>query len=536
MALGVLVAPVEVQRERVQAHAARWIRERRFAFALVSALTGLAIAIEGYHPYAEDGGLYLAGVKRLLDGGLYPRDTAFVMEPARRSLFAWMVAGLVRVSHVGLPAMLLALHVASIWATLATAWMLAARCYRGRLARAGAVALLACWMGLPVAGTALFLMDPYLTTRSFATPAMLLALAGALDATERDGAERFRRRGVAMWAAGVAVCAAMHPLMGMYVVFATMVLACLRARSRASRTWGPVVLCAVAMSAAAFAQRTAKPESGEYVRAALTRSYWFPGDWQWYELVGLAAPLVILSALAWMRREDRPASMKQSDAVRTLAQMAVIAGAAAWVVAAIFARESAAPFGLARLQPLRMFQEVYFILVMVLGAWMGERVLQRSAWRWVMALTLLGCMMFAAAREPYTHSRHIEASWSAPRNEWAQAFEWTRDNTPRDALFALDADYIHTPGEDAQSFRAIAERSSLPDYSKDGGEVSLAPQLAPVWVRAQAAEQGLSRASDAERIERLQPLGVTWVVLEGGARTAFDCPYRNAAAKVCRLP
>ena len=121
------------------------------------------------------------------------------------------------------------------------------------------------------------------------------------------------------------------------------------------------------------------------------------------------------------------------------------------------------------------------------------------------------------------------------KNSWVQAFEWIRANTPTDALFAMDADYIHAPGEDAQNFRAIAERGMLPDASKDGGEASIAPDLAKAWARGVAAQDGLNAASDAERLARLKPLGVTWVVLDGSARTGFECPYGNARVRVCRL-
>ena len=121
------------------------------------------------------------------------------------------------------------------------------------------------------------------------------------------------------------------------------------------------------------------------------------------------------------------------------------------------------------------------------------------------------------------------------KNSWVQAFEWIRANTPTDALFAMDADYIHAPGEDAQNFRAIAERSVLPDASKDGGEASIAPDLAKAWAQGVRAQDGLSAASDAERVARLRPLGVTWVVLDAGAQTQFECPYANASVRVCRL-
>lgn len=123
----------------------------------------------------------------------------------------------------------------------------------------------------------------------------------------------------------------------------------------------------------------------------------------------------------------------------------------------------------------------------------------------------------------------------AKRNAWVQGFEWVRVNTLSDALFAMDADYIHAPGEDAQNFRAIAERSVLPDASKDGGEASIAPDLAKAWAEGVAAQDGLNAASDAERLARLRPLGVAWIVLDAGARTQFACPYANASVRVCKL-
>ena len=134
--------------------------ERAFPLLLVSALTLFAVAINGYHPCAEDGGLYMAGVKRLLDPALYPHSTAFVLEPMRHSLFAPTVAAAVRLTRLSLPIVLLALHLASIWLTLFAAWMLASRCWPSRPARAGAVVLLACWLALPIAGTGAALHGP----------------------------------------------------------------------------------------------------------------------------------------------------------------------------------------------------------------------------------------------------------------------------------------------------------------------------------------------------------------------------------------
>jgi hypothetical protein len=271
----------------------------------------------------------------------------------------------------------------------------------------------------------------------------------------------------------------------------------------------------------------------------MTRTYWFVAEWQWYEMLGLAAPLAILIGFAWKRRLPSTllGSTPEEDARQALARMAGAVGATYWLVATLFARAGAATHLIARLQPLRAFQVVYLVLVLTLGAQLGERLLRRRTWRWVAAMLLLGGVMFGAQLSFFPHSNHMELPGITPQNQWVQAFLWVRQNTPKDALFALDADYINAPGEDAQCFRSIAERSALADYSKDGGEASIAPDLTGEWAREQAAQRGLNALSttDAERLAALRPLGATWVVLEAGAATGLDCPYRNSAVKVCRL-
>jgi hypothetical protein len=510
-------------------------QERRYATLLVSALTLFAFAVHGYHPYAEDGGLYLAGVKHLLDPALYPHSTAFVLEPMRHSLFAPMVAAIVRLSHLSLPVALLTVHLATIWATLFAAWMLATRCWINRTARIGAVMLLACWLALPVAGTALAIMDPYLTARSISTPCTLLALAGMLDATDWHVSPRTRRRGLILWIASIALAAAMHPLMAAYALGATLFLACMRSPNPRVRIWCTAALSVASLAIAACIHAAGSPDTADYRRIALTRTYWFPAAWSWYELVGLAAPLAILAIIAF--RPSREQSADESNPSRALAQMAIAAGATAWLTATLFAHATAATHLVARLQPLRVFHIVYLIMVLMLGAKLGDLLLRRHTWRWAAALLLLGGIMFSTARAAFPSSLHIEPPWTSPTNAWVQAFLWIRDNMPKDALFALDADYINAPGEDAQCFRAIAERSSLPDYSKDGGEASIAPELTDEWNTGQHAQQQLSApaTTDAMRTAALVPLGVSWLVLDVHATTSLDCPYTNSAVKVCRL-
>jgi hypothetical protein len=529
-----------VSSERLQREEYR--RERRFAAVLVTALTFFALLVHGYHPYAEDGGVYLPEIKRLLDPGLYPYGAEFVVGHLRYSLFAPAMAGLVRESHFSLEMVLLLVHLATFWMTLFAAWLLAARCYASREARGGAVALLAVWMTLPIAGTSLMLMDPYVTARSLSTPCVLLALAGALkfllprfEIEEEDTADR--RRGLALCSGGLAVAGMIHPLMGAYGLGPVLLLVALLSRSRRVRVWGTVGLGVTAVAMAAGLQLSAPRESEIYQRVVLTRDYWFLSQWHWYELIGLIAPLVILSVVAMGRR-------REGDAARVgLARMAVVAGVTATVVATLFARIGIATHLVARMQPLRIFQVVYVVMTLVLGATLAERVLRRRPMRWVLVFSVLAAVMVMAERRTFPASKHLELPYALSGDElgdrgnpYQRAFAWIGRNTPRDAVFALDAQYITKPGEDAQSFRAIAERSALPDFSKDGGVVTLKPELAAEWLQGQVAQAELSTEPDARRIALLRALGVTWVVLEREAVTGFACVYANVAVKVCRLP
>ena len=76
----------------------------------------------------------------------------------------------------------------------------------------------------------------------------------------------------------------------------------------------------------------------------------------------------------------------------------------------------------------------------------------------------------------------------------------------------------------------------LPDFSKDGGVVANEPELAATWLQGEVAQAELNTEPDDQRIAKLRPLGVTWLMLEPDALTGFACGYANAAVKVCRLP
>jgi hypothetical protein len=504
-----------------------------FAAIFVTVLTALALGVHGYHPYAEDGGLYMAGVKRLLNPALYPHWSEFVTEHLRFSLFAPLIAALVRALRLPLMTVWLGLYLATFWLTLFAAWLLATRCYVCRTARCGAVALLTVWLTIPIAGTSLMLMDPYFSARSISTPCSLFALLAVLDLflpRTSAGLRPKRSQTIALLGSSLVIAALIHPLMAAYAFGCTLILACMLTPNRRIRIAGVATLCAVALGIATALYYRAPPESQAYLHVALTRTYWFVARWQWYEQFGLAAPLAILAAISLQRPSPshRPA--------RALARTALVAGSVAFAVAMLFARTSAPTYIVARLQPLRIFQIVYILMILAVGATLGERVLQRKKAYWAITFTLLAAIMVLADRQTFPRSAHLELPGRQTTNGWQRAFEWISQSTPVDALFALDAHYVTQPGEDAQTFRAIAERSALADYSKDGGEASISPDLTSAWSIGQTAQTGLNTAPDNSRIAKLRPLGVTWVVLPSAAITSFQCDYADEAVKVCRLP
>lgn len=506
-------------------------RRRGLVFGawLSGVLTLLAVAVSGYHPFAEDGGLYMAGVKWLLDPTLYPHETAFVTEHLRFSLFAPLMAGLVRHTHLGLDMVLFGVYGLTIWATLYAAWLMAGWMFRSRMARCGAMSLLAVWITLPIAGTSQMLMDPYVTARSISTPCALLALAGALEFFLAEDGKR--ARGLMLMIVSLALATAMHPLMAGYALACVLVLGCAASESAAVRRWGTAGLCAASVLVAWVMWMSAPAESAVYRQAIVTRYYYFLSQWHWYERVGLGAPLAILAVVAFGRR-------REGDAARVaLARMSIACGVTAVVIAMLFAREDAANYLVALLQPLRVFQVVYVVMILLVGGAVAERVLKHRPQLWALALALLGGLTMFAERQTFPHSTFLELPRVGQRqNQWEQAFRWIKANTPKDALFALDAHYISEPGEDAQCFRALAERSALPDYSKDGGEVVTMPALASAWKQGIDLQSGLSAEDDARRVATLAPLGVDWVVLDRSAATGFSCGFENEAVKVCRLP
>jgi hypothetical protein len=491
----------------------RWFWRSRNAIAGLFLLTLIAVLVHGYHLGADDAAVYVPAIKMNADPALYPFDSEFFSSHARLSLFATVVGGSARLTHLPVDAVIFLWHVAGVFLLLAAAWSLLGVCFESRYARWSGVALLAAVLSVPVANTALLIMDPNLTPRTLSTPATLFAISFFL---------RKRYKHAFAWLLAAAV---FHPQMSLY---AAAFLVCLALAHRLRESPAPVAAFGLLPLAQLPPLFNFQPAQGAAREALFSRSYIFVSTWAWYEWLGVFAPL----ALLWWFSVARPRGA--TPVFRVLARTLVPFGLL-FTVAGVVLSTSPRFENLARLQPMRAFHLVYVIFFALLGGLIGEYALRNRAWRWVALFAPLAASMWLLAQATYPDSPHVEWPGAIDRNPWVTAFLWIRANTPKDAVFALDPRYMLLPGEDLHGFRAIAERSALADRVKDNGAVCLFPRLAGEWEEQVQAQDGWVRfqAADFEDLAKRYP--VTWILAQNRRLQDLDCPYRQDGLEVCQV-
>jgi hypothetical protein len=461
--------------------------------------------VHGYHPWAEDAEIYVPSVEKLLNPHLFPFNAQFFETHAHFTYFPDLVAAVVRASHLPLPYSLFFFHLISIFLLLFACWKLAGRCFTRRASRYAGVALVAALLTLPIAGTALYIMDQYVNPRNLTAFLGILAIAKSLD-------RKYFRAGFLLLFG-----AAIHPLMFMFVVAFCFLLFWMQ---EVGPRWG-IAACLLPLGFLGA-------PSAAYHQAAISHSYFYLMRWQWYEWLGLIGPVLILE---WFNRIGCSRGMNKLALIsRTLVIYETIFVIVALVVSVPTRFES-----LARLQPMRSLYLLYILLALFSGGLLSEYVLKDRWGRWIALFLPLCVGMFCAQRALFPASAHIEWPGSAPSNPWVQAFEWARENTPSNAVFALDPSYMHIPGEDENGFRAIAQRSMLADGLTDGGAVSMFPSMADEWLSQEKAQSGWQNfvLPDFRRLQA--KYGLTWVVLQRSSAADLQCLYENQAVKVCKV-
>ncbi len=491
----------------------------------------LGLAVMGYHPGIEDDGIYLTAVKSDLNPALYPHDSDFFRVQLQATFFDKWVAGFVHLTGIPVAITEFLFQFASILLIVFACWSIARLLFPEARAQWAGVALVTAMFTLPVAGTALYLVDQHLHPRNMATALILLAVARIL-------ADK-RAQAVPL----LLVAFVLHPIMGAmglsFCFFLTITL--LEPVHVWMRSWRGAEQRAEEGSLVAGAVPLGwifEPPTPAWRAALKTRTYFFLYKWAWYEWLGAVAPLLLFGLLWRFAR-------KQGNTLLARFSLAVLLYGVFQLAVAMVMLGIPALIRLAPLQPMRFLQLVYFFMTLMGGCLLGKYLLKAKVWRWAVFLVAINAGMYISQQMLFASSEHLELPGRSTGNEWLQAFDWIRLNTPADAYFALDPRYLAAPGEDYHSFRALAERSQLADDIKDTAVVTQVPELAPVWERqtkAEGCEPGPGacsawahfRLADFERLKT--EFGVDWVLVSYPQPAGLDCRWHSRALAVCKVP
>ena len=243
-----------------------------------------AFVLQGYHPGAEDDGIYLSAIKKDLDPSLYPFNSQFFTMQMQATIFDKVVAASARLTHLPVSYVCLLWQLAAIALLLAGCRLIVDRCFGSFRAWFAGVLTVGCVLTLSVAGTALYITDEHLHPRILATDCILFALAAL---------QRGRwGRAAALLVLGLAF----HPIMGAFGVslcgFYLLTPWLLKAGKRLGS----------ARAAAVPGAWLLTPADADWREALAQHSYYRLVTWQWYEWLGALAPPVLLWLLARLGR------------------------------------------------------------------------------------------------------------------------------------------------------------------------------------------------------------------------------------------
>ena len=478
----------------------------------------LGFVVMGYHPGIEDDGVYLSAIKSDLNPALYPHDSEFFRVQLQATVFDKCIADFIRFTHIPTGVTELLWQFISITLIIFACRSIARLIFDNEFAQWAAVAMVSAMLTLPVAGTALYLADQHLHPRNLSTALILLAVSRILVQRHRQAIPL------------LVVAFVLHPIMASFgIAFCLVLTVCLLDPVNVwLRSWRVIPVRGTIVSVIPLAWVFEDP-TPIWRKALATRSYYFLYQWTWYEWLGAVGPLLIFWFL-WRTAEKRG----NTPLARFSLAVFVFGTVQQLIAMAILATPRLVR--LTPLQPMRFLHLVYYCLALVGGGLLGQYLLKSSRWRWAVYLLLLNVPMFAAQRDLFNNSPHLELPSVRSSNPWLQAFSWIRSNTPTDAYFALDPRYLAAPGEDYHSFRALAERSQLADIIKDTSVVTQVPDLGPEWEKEVTAQQGWKtfKLADFERL-RAQ-FGVNYALVAYPAPPGLACRWHNATLSVCQIP
>ncbi len=254
-------------------------------------LTILGFLAMGYHPGAEDDGVYLSAIKTDIHPQLFPHDSDFFRLQLQATVFDTWMAKFADTTHLSIAWSELLWQFLSLFLILLACRSIAARLFPERSAQWGAVALVSAMFTLPAAGTALYLVDQYLHPRAFSTMFILFAVSRILAGK--------RWQSVPL----IVLAIVMHPLMGIlglsFCFFSIPYGP--EGVPEAGRSFQP------SLHPSFHSAGYSEPPSPEWRQTLNTRSYYFLSRWEWYEWLGAIAPLFIFWMLWRIARRPKRA-------------------------------------------------------------------------------------------------------------------------------------------------------------------------------------------------------------------------------------
>jgi hypothetical protein len=473
--------------------------------AKILGTSSLILLVHGYHYGVEDEAIYLPAVKHILNPALYPHDARFFTAQTGLTAFPRSMAILSRFCHLSVHATFFLAYCISIVAFVSVLRSVAERLFPEERSRWAAVLLPSALWTMPVAGTALFIMDQHLHPRNLATIALLFALLAMLDG---------KTASVTLW---VGLAAAFHPLMAFY---GTSFLAMFGRRGFTLQFAG---LC-LGIPLGCYILPDVTPTWRQ-----ATQSYYYLSSWHMYEWLGIIGPLVILWERARAVRCRAPVMSRMSASL-------VRFGLLYFMVSMLFSYVPRLA-RLAALQPMRSLQLIYLLLSCFAGGMVMQRFPRQYPVLLILFLGLCGGMYYAQVQE-FPATPHVEWPGLKASNEWLAAFDWIRRSTPPAAYFVMDPRYLESPDEDFHGFRAFAERSALADEIADKSVASLFPSLAEEWRTETDPLRDWSRFDSSAIRDLKTRFGVDWVLIQRGHSPRFAdlvCPYENSGIRVCRI-
>ena len=421
---------------------------KAFACCLLPFIVLATLNAGGYRYGASDQAFYLPAVLAKLDPTLFPRDAALLAAQSTLTTYDEIVAGLVRITGLSVPAIFAARYVGALVLIATGTWIVGRGLYRTTAATAALLAVMTLRHAIARSGTNT--LEGYFHPRQVAFGLGLLAVAA------------FLRGRLALVAACVLAAGAIHPTAALwFAVWLATAAAILRPVARRSMLFAALpagVLAAWALTAGPLAGRLGRMDD-EWLALLASKDYLFILGWPLYAWFFNLGYLVVIAAVYRQRARAGVVGPAERALVLGSASLALV-----FLVALVTqAMHIALAF---QLQPARLFL-IFDFLATIYAVWVfaempiGART--PAALRPVLAAMLV--LLFSSARGVYVLARaeRPPVQIGLADDDWGRTMAWARA-TPKSTGWLADPWHAIHYGT---SVRVAGERDVFVEGVKD---------------------------------------------------------------------